>query len=372
MYEYDTIKKTSSSKKNPIIQRQISDIINKAGVELEMGGVRVISKSTGDRFEKHHLICDDPHIETDTTNLEYVGKETDDIHTLLRETQRGSEKLWEFQREVHFFDGIEDRDYIMEDVASRQYLARPQITFEIQKDRLFEFSQRFDNNDITYSNRQSPTTNQPTSGECSRIDDTVWLHLDETLHKLGLAGATVSPSSAKGLARITIMMLYFASMRQDEKKIYYKSRFSLLPRTSLKDSCKQLSADSQGEYQAIMNAFLAGEGNTLVKSYESHANPDDPNVASANFSDIIHSIYQDYENSIKTMTGSNGQTQQKKVDLLSSDVIASTFEIGASVGALELPAEASGIFEVRSMPFISIEEPQNAVAVVQDAVNAYK
>ncbi len=370
MYDYDAIKKTSKSKKNPIIQRQISNIINKAGVELELGGVRVISKSTQNRFEKHHLIWSDPRIETDTTNLEYVGKETGDMQTLLRETRRGSEKLSEFQREVLFFDGIEDEDYIMEDVPGCQYLARPQITFEIRKDRLFEFSQKFANNDITYSHRQNPKTNQPISGECPRIDDDVWLHFDDTLHKLGLAGAAVSPSSAKGLARITIMMLYFASMKQDDQKRYYKSRFSLLPRTSLKDSYKQLSAESQKEYQTIMNTFLSGERNTLVKSYKSHGNPDNPDVDSVSFSDIILSIYQDCENSVKTVTGSGGP-QQKKVDMLSSDIIASTFEVGASVGALELPAEASGIFEVRSMPFISIDKPQNAVDVVQDAVNAY-
>jgi hypothetical protein len=59
------------------------------------------------------------------------------------------------------------------------------------------------------------------------------------------------------------------------------------------------------------------------------------------------------------------------VDVISSDIVASTSNVGASVGMLDLPDDSDGIFEIRTMPYISIKKYSTVETMYQETIDAY-
>ena len=63
--------------------------------------------------------------------------------------------------------------------------------------------------------------------------------------------------------------------------------------------------------------------------------------------------------------------KKKQVDWISSDEMASKENVGASVGARDLPRGSAGIYEIRSMPYIKINDYATVERIYKETILAY-
>jgi hypothetical protein len=81
----------------------------------------------------------------------------------------------------------------------------------------------------------------------------------------------------------------------------------------------------------------------------------------------LKSIYDDSKRKDKTQK--NKPT--RKVDLISSDEVASAGDIGESVGAYAPIEGIGGLFELRSLPYVDIADKANVKKVFETTLDSY-
>lgn len=395
MYEYTGHVRSHIKKREPtkydtpiacskeVIQRMISPIINKAGVELELGGVLVKSLS-GNELKKHDTVNAAMRIEVDSGHLEYVSLPMDDRTELLEEVGKGSKALSQYQDKVLSTPKSEpykENNISMSDVPVERYIVKPQVTFEVNKNGLYAFTSELGAKKIIYPEKMGRVWNndraqfvrkESEDTSVSTFDPEVEQYYNCKISEMNF-DAKPELEAAIGLVKMTLLTIISASMNQDKENVkYYKARFSILPRTSLKASYEHLTEEQKSCYIEYMNKFLSGCDLENVKNYKMYyaETTDDVNTLSIN--ELIESIYSNKPDSTKDVTDGDGNIKAGEyVDYLSSDYMASTGDGGQSMGAMELPENASGIFELRRMPYINIFNPEDAVSTIEKAIEGY-
>jgi hypothetical protein len=196
-------------------------------------------------------------------------------------------------------------------------------------------------------------------------------------NKKGLAflkKLSTASTEAKGLSLMTIITILFAMRKQDQDDIwqYYKGRFSVMPRVPLSDLYDALEDLMKKEYKALMTLwFQAVQLNNEDKEESSEGyHPTEIYRAQKDLSTTIErelrSIVHPSERTEKTLKDKN-----KQVDVISSDEMATTRNVGASVGALDLPDKSDGVYEIRSLPFTNIQDYATVEKIYVETIDAY-
>lgn len=381
--------------------------IKSAGLELELKGA-ALTETPGKSFEEHKKIYDRVNwwIEIDSDHPELVTTSTESRAQLFTWLTEGLITLNEFQlmgKLISDYAAFPDQtipaakvvfDKIQDGIArlnlpvttdggltGTEYLAKPQISFGIQKGKLAEFSRSVMGGEIKYTEGYTKTGVKHENEMWPRVNDLVtklyyaspiWQNDKgkEFIAKMGTA--TVE---AQGLSMMTIITLLFAMRFQDpvDEWQYYKARFSVMPRVPMSDLYDAMPLASQIEYEALMKLWSDAihaynvKGTTDVKDQHPETFRDATKSRTFSYLAELESIVDKTKRNDKAMK--DGST--KKVDMLSSDDIASTSNVGASVGAYNLPVDSDGIYEIRSMPYIKIDETAKVTKTYEEVIDAF-
>lgn len=392
----------------PVIQRQV---IKSAGLELELKGAGICKIEGGQEKEYglHEKVIDrdDWWIEIDSHMPELVTKPTEQQDELFSWLRLGHEVLIELQllaEKAALLESLGEEDDIIRlqqemwqtinriglpldaDVGlspkneNNKYLAKPQISFGIRKGQLSNFAQSLGRpQGIKYSegynkagekfeNEEWPRVNQ----EVGKIYNSspIWFNEKGQAFSRKLVSAS---NEAQGLSLMTILTILFATRKQDydDESQYYKARFSVMPRVPLSDLYDALEEEKQKEYRELMQSWLEAielhHQNT--KETSEHYPTTIENATQNQSIEIeqeLESIIDPTKRGHKTL-----KDKQKQVDAISSDDLATTGNVGASVGAFDLPEASDGIYEIRSMPYIRIEDYAKVEKIYEETIDAY-
>ncbi|WCT11642.1 DUF4157 domain-containing protein [Mucilaginibacter jinjuensis] len=385
--------------------------IKTAGLELELKGAALVKEDeTGKKigWGAHEKIIDKNKwwIEIDSNNAELVTKPTNSSALLFEWLTEGLKTLNDIQLYAAQSDFVNKLSDVIppneeEDAEVKKFIAtgqklglginvlvatnkglehhaKPQITFGIHKGELFGFTSKIRGGKIKYSKgKNKDNTKTHIHEEWPRVHLNVdWIKEDSPLfatEKGKEFGAALNSSTpaASGLCLMTIIAILFATRQQDEKNDweYYKARFSVMPRVPLSVLYDEMELADQGKYDALVVLW-----HNAVKDYNAkgpeNAHPTRMQNATkdntASYTAELASVIDPTKRHKKTLEGGD-----KQVDAISSDAMASTSNVGASVGALDLPAGTDGVFEIRTMPYISINVPAEVLTIYREVINAY-
>ena len=381
-------------------------IIETAGLELELKGANTRKSATAD-FATHEKVIDKGKwwIEVDSNNPELVTEPTRSKSTLFDWLRAGGAYLQRFQvlANIHReYEAIDESDVAARELKKQEYvqkrtqlglpktaqvthtatpnLAKPQITFGIKKPDLAKFAAHVMGAKITHAEAYTKTGVKYENTQWPRINSEVaalyrsspvWQNAKGQQFMTRFLAA---PPDVQGLCMITIITVLFAMRKQDplDEWQYYKARFSVMPRVPLSDVFDSLSGESKDLYRQIINLWR-----DAVNSYNATKDPDDETrhpdkiqdsskTRSYTFETAVQSIHDSanrYEKTLKHKT--------KQVDAISSDASASTSNVGASVGALDLPGGSSGVFEIRTIPYTMINDLAKVQRLYEEIIDAY-
>jgi len=380
--------------------------IKSAGLELELKGASV-AKGVGE-FATHEKVIDKGNwwIEVDSYNPELVTKPTESKQTLfgwlalgnavLKDVQLLADKKNKLallpQGEPLYSEVLKGEIATIsarlglpqESVVSKSvdiaYHAKPQISFGIKKGELANFAGNVMGPKIKYTEGYTKTGTKYENTDWPRINANVekiyksspiWQNAKgkEFLQKLALAS-----NPARGLSLMTVITLLFSMRKQDAGDIwqYYKARFSVLPRVPLSALFDELEDEQETEYRELMVLWVAAiEANNQDKQ-EGDDDHHPTKIYKSN--KINHTGIKSQLNSIVSAEKRKNKTREqggKDVDLISSDDMASTQNVGASVGMLDLPDGSDGIYEIRGMPYVNIKNYSNVSTIYQETIAAY-
>lgn len=350
--------------------------IKKAGIELETKGITIKASKLKDGkianshnpddytlsdIPKHTVILNNPRIEVDTGNLEYVSvphQSPDELFSNLANAQRSLLSILASapvaDNEINLYD---EKYALYRNTAYPLYLAHPQITFEIKKGKLNSFIDSFKGNRIRYRKGRDATGELFEQYDGYQLNENVASQLVswfEIIDKDKFSSANV-----KALAKMVFMAHASAYLQQDEVP-YYKAHFSVLPRTSFHDLYTSLTADEKLEYEHTIEIIDNRLPFVGIKPFCLTEMP-------VSFSSALLSTYKPFTSYKKTMPG----MPDKEVELLASDRMASTGDVGASFGMLALPEDSDGVYEMRKLPYANIDRLAEIIGVYQDCINHY-
>lgn len=386
-----------------VVQRQA---IKSAGLELELKGA-LLTKGFDEEerdYGSHEKVIDkgDWWIEVDARHLELVTEPTESRAELLGWLKLGHAVLKDIQllaeladsgtgnesspENIKLMDQIADRSNLPMDAHTYlnaeegKYLAKPQISFGIKKGQLSNFFSSVMGPKIKYT--------EGYTRQGKKYENTRWPRVNTEVQKIytsspiwqnkkGLAflkKLSTASTEAKGLSLMTIITILFAMRKQDENDIwqYYKGRFSVMPRVPLSDLYDALEGPMKKEYKALMTLWFqavqlnnkdkeeSNEGYHPTKIYRAQKD------LSTTIERELRSIVHPSERTEKTLKDKN-----KQVDVISSDEMATTRNVGASVGALDLPDESDGVYEIRSLPFTNIQDYTKVEKIYVETIDAY-
>lgn len=381
--------------------------IKSAGLEVELKGAAL--KETPEKsFDGHKKIYDHGNwwIEIDSNNPELVTTSTEskgELFTWLREgliTLRDFQLMGKlFSEYAAFpdktisaakvvFDKIQEGFRLLNlplttdgNLTGPEYMAKPQISFGIRKGKLAEFSRSVMGGKIKYTEGYTKAGVKYENTNWPRVNDLVTKLYNESpiwqndKGKEFMAKMRTASVEAQGLSMMTIITLLFAMRFQDpgDQWQYYKARFSVMPRVPMSDLYDAMSPESQVEYGGLMvlwsEAISAYNVKDTTDEKDRHPETfqDATKSRTATYVDELYSIVDKTKRQDKTMQDGS----KKQVDMLSSDDIASTSNVGASVGAYNLPNDSDGIYEIRSMPYIKIEETAKVETIYNEVIDAF-
>ncbi|MFX1677918.1 hypothetical protein PV762_01675 [Mitsuaria sp. CC2] len=409
--------------------------IQTAGLELEMKGARVerfpedeepkegLSEEDMAEFGTHQKIVDAGSwwLEIDSCNPEIVTAPTASQSDLFSGLASGVKLLQDLQKcgeayhrwtnaeedssekedasnDYHRFKGTLPDNALIRETPDHQYIAKPQITFSIQTAKLGSFVSALHGSNMNTPGLQRNTTvvNHAESGQSSNKYSfsaiTHWPRMNGDVraraapsHPLWTTDqgkvcldlvATATPG-AGGLALMSFLQFLFAAKQQAQEDTmqYYKARYSVMPRVPLSALYDELPEIDKVQYAKIMESWLTAIEQFNAGKDQKEAYPDSIQDASKTskitIAAAVRSVYTTGDRRDKTITHENGEEETRKVDLISSDDIASTVNVGASVGALLLPKGSSGVFELRGMPYINISNFEDVKKLYLDTINSY-
>jgi hypothetical protein len=188
-----------------------------------------------------------------------------------------------------------------------------------------------------------------------------------------------------GLVLVSVLVSLSATLQETttDDQPYYKSRFSILPRIALSELYEELNAEDKLAAKSLLvevakNWRDADLPQTFRNwTYEEKDKSKFTELAQLEYQvkDQLESVFDDAKRSDKTFA--RYRKEKKKVDLISSDAVASTSEVGESVGAYQPDKdhalkELSGLFELRwSMPSVNIEDEASVKAVYEKTLESY-
>ena len=389
-----------------VIQRQA---IKSAGLELELKGASV-SKGYENKTEygPHEKVIDGGNwwIEVDSYNPELVTKPTESREKLLEWLALGHAVLKDIQlyaekaTALNLLDnehapGARELMDEMSEILKRlplpmdasvelstqdKYLAKPQISFGIKKGELGNFASSIMKGKIKFTEGYTKTGEKHENTEWPRVNadvQKIWSSSPIWQNEKGkdfLKQLSTASTEAKGLSMMTIITILFATRKQDPTDIwqYYKARFSVMPRVPLSELYDTLKENQQEEYTKLMVLWHeaiklnnkdkdeSNEGYHPTKIYRAQKDE------YATIADELKSIIASDKRHKKTL-----KDKDKQVDAISSDALASTINVGASVGALDLPEESDGIYEIRSIPYIKINDYKKVEKIYTETIDAY-
>lgn len=363
------------------VQRKVA----KAGVELQCGGVHIfreLNKGNLTSLNKGDVICyvgnKGSKIEVDSDELEYVSNVFESSNDLFEDLEAARQEL-EYMIRITYgqtqYRGTDmkgiyhygSEEYHLRPTSNSQWCAKPQITFQIGKGKLNDFVSRLETNSVHYDALQK--------NKKIYINDDVENKIAAGFQEID--NITDKDISAKALAKLAWQMFICA---HDDSKPYYKARFPIMPRTSLKYTYSAMSDPQKTDFAAIveqLTPLITQERPIFNFVYDEKRRRHVPQEVEALAQEISpltawESIYKTdmqftaEEDREKHLTVKNGKTEE--VDALSSDTMASVWEVGNSVGAYDLPNDADSIIEIREgMPVVQINN-QSQVEAVYDSV----
>jgi len=418
--------------RGPVVQRRY---IQTAGLELEMKGARVerfpekeepkegLSEEGMAQFGTHQKIVDAGSwwLEIDSCNPEIVTAPTASQSNLFSGLASGVKLLQDLQKcaqayhrwekakkdsseavdaseDYHHFKGTLPDNALIRETPDHQYIAKPQITFSIQTAKLGNFVTDLQGPNIGTPGLQRNTkllghdkAGQPIN-QYSFSAITHWPRMNGDVraratrsHPLwatdrGQACLTLveeASPGAGGLAIMSFLQFLFAAKQQAQADTmqYYKARYSVMPRVPLSALYDELPKLDKARYVEIMEHWLAAIEQFNSGKDQKDAYPDSIQDASKTskitIAAAVRSVYTTGDRRDKTITHEDGREEKRKVDLISSDDIASTVNVGASVGALQLPEGSAGVFELRGMPYINISNLEDVKKLYLDTINSY-
>lgn len=410
--------------------------INNMGLELELKGVKVL---TDERQElpKGHIIDNGQHITNDSGNLELVSVPTPDRDNLHEQLDAGISYMKEKQDRAIAENPYCEGMYCFRPNAKsvHHFKAHPQLTLELSKDSLAEFSDR-SYSGITYRKGLLPMKGEDGSvADYNELNDTQW---DSVVGEQVVSCLTprameviqgISNIRLRGLLHMSLLVTASAYVKQFSA-LYYKSRFALLPRTSLTKLFYQLTSEERDSFVSIIRTIIENvplffhslpieeralsekkretignyynealeraRGREEIKSAASKRreflkltsdvfqDPSheytiwnfEPQVRNISIADELNSICgmalmparEDVEAPVKY----DGVKEDRQVDYLSSNTMGAISDVGGSVGAMDLPLMSDGIYEIRMMPFVDIRDVLMVHNLYDDILDFYE
>jgi hypothetical protein len=400
----------------PVAQLQS---IKSAGLELEWKGASVEKDGADPKFAKHEHLFDGAgwYLEVDAGNPEVVTDAFESKAALFERLHNGILKLieiWDYAKLRTIYEAAADGTPAKEE-ATRVYgekflslnllasahaeetgrggAAKPQLTLGLKKTGLKEF---VENATSTEKIRYEASKGALAGAAYGRVDAdrinaetrTAYIAWKKYLtDHVPVLAAEIEAADGKvaGLVLVSVLESLFATRlpaSSADSQQYYKSRFSILPRIALSALYDELSADEKLSAKDLLTKVAAkwteaGQPLTMRDwTYEYKYDPTYTEYAKVEYSvkDQLTSVFDDTKRSEKTFARHGNE--KKNVDLISSDMLASTSEIGESVGAYRPDKQAplkelSGLFELRSMPYVSIDNEDSVKAVFEKTLASY-
>ncbi len=376
--------------------------IEKAGLELELKGTALLMEGDTETDEpekipnKYHVHEGDGWwIEIDSNYPELVTEPVDSEEELLEKLSKGKHIL-EWMQYFALVKGSEERTKIKEELVENgivdwlvpdlgdgsAYIAKPQLSVQIGKGNMKEFADHVVSGKILHKKARVNKTDEVgyDNTQFDRIHGGVTVQIQkmrtDPIMKTSLANICGDETDSGGLALITIITMLHAARHHemDNEYHYYKARFSVMPRTALSAMYDSLSEIQKLRYRTLVkkwvdDIYLYNDFAEHYEKVETRIQKHDKRMENENrvrFNDIYNSIINAESRSDKSMKS----TQIVKTDLIASDSTAGTENTGASVGNYDLPEGASGIFELRKMPYVDIRNDETAV-LFDETIKAY-
>ncbi len=352
-------------------------VISKIGAEMEYAGVEITYKN-GNSMRKNKILRTMDHgakLVADTDHVEFVTKETSDSRLFYETIEAGRQALLEFYN--YAVDSAKEKRpatnppdiKIKAPDGNRLPWIRPQVTIEIKKDTLPQFHEAIQKGSVQY--RHAYTYNQ-TTHEFNKLENkrlaTYSKLIQEDMQK-AFANIPVSgefTENAVAFAKLTVFLLL--CLYHNCPANYIKARLPIMPRTSLKSMYQAMPEEEQRQYRTLIFKMGQPFWSLRIPDWEHDnyaiANKGNDNPQEYNILHILNSIW--YNLPKFTKAGSSAPA-----DILSSDVFNSGGDVGASIGALPLPAGAAGVFEIRGMPPVQVTSKDEVHDVYEDVINHY-
>lgn len=370
--------------------------ISSAGFELEWKGIGVMKKYDQDEelnnedFGKHedikHYAGGNYTLEIDARSPEIVSKPATSKADLLNYLDASIVTLNEIWTLVKDGGDLKTHGFPNTTYAWESGLggtAKPQLTLGIKKAGLKDFATdalkeegiayehvKAGKNDDTFKNITAPRINSIVRTKFKNR----WQDKLAEICPIAVGKMESSSPEAVGLVLMSVLSTIFASRTQDKsnENEYYKARFSILPRIALSGLYDQLENGKQKEVKELLQLIKDTWTITgLVEEIQTYEKDENKVV---DVKKELQSIYDPDARKDKTMK--NYGNAAKKVDLISSDTVASSSDVGEAVGAYSPDEQESlrglsGLFELRSMPYVDISNKDSVKKVVSKTIESY-
>ncbi len=374
---------------NALIQRKIA----KAGVELQCGGITIKDKF-GESLGKGHKICtvgkNNSHIEVDTKQVEYVSDVFSDMSDLFEDIEYGREQLV-YMINLAFGScqciqnpgdtpstanspaiyKLGTHEYQLEKNPMAKWLAMPQMTVQIAKGTLKDFMSSVFKEYVKYKKTSSEEIQKRYIYNRTVNGSNLFLFNKIKEGFTVIDGNSAESDSAKALAKLAWQMIVCAVYRDFAP--YYKARFPIMPRTSLKATFFGMSMNEQSAFIDIVNSLRPLLDGQKIDNW-TYDNYSNSHLRNRNIRETINAItalesiymserdFSIQEDQGKNLTKKTVNGRTISVDALSSDAMASKGPVGQSVGAYSLPEDADSIIEIRSgMPVVQVNNSRNVI-----------
>lgn len=384
--------KTSDS----VIQR----VLNKAGAEIELKSLT--ASKGGSDLKKNEGIAEIGGITLcyDSGNVEYrQDPPAENWDAFTHDVISGLNALKCLQDQILSQKPLPQNNITYSVNRNLINLAVPQLTVEVPKDSMGDFSAHLLENPEINSNgfdverdNNGKITNK--LGYKEVPFKLIHKDVDNSISDLIKMISHQNPA-VLGLARMTILFLFEAKIRGDSllKTAYYKARFAVLPRTSLKTMFDSLEVADKEQYYQVMGEILnmnyqqSGRlGELTVKDENYHYFDNGSFLRLATFQQIFDSIVN-IENASK-LPILDSSFHERMIDLdkclnetsddasiitdiLSCDSFAGMGDTSHSIGAMQMPAGASGIFEFRKLPPVDIESKGDILTMYKNMIDTF-
>lgn len=258
---------------------------------------------------------------------------------------------------------------------NKQFLISPQLSFQVAKGRIGDLmSNVIDNNLITYPDDTQIYQKDATPydrRQFNRINPDAWgsfKALEDDIAEEALKYRNVY--QIKGVIQYWVMMLAFGSNTNIPD--YYKSRFSLMPRTTLNSVMKNLNFFEKRKLKLISKEIAERYKNKLANQQNFGA----PQFPEANGRKGL-------ENFFNSAMGSGAMRQKKQLNGTKSfaDFVTGAYpepqrgndinDGGYSLGALPLPDDADAVLEYRRMPYLKTNDQQSVMRAFITVIDSF-